>query len=143
MPLFIWFGVLSLIAYLLHVADKRKETADERRTKKLVARAKRDFPRNALTESLNELYEQLYGEIVLANIDGRSIDELVHDRDLIAAETCRIWQEEMDHKQLKAEASSEFVITGTRASKAKKIVARPRKNSNPRQPAPIKLGGSR
>lgn len=113
MPLIYGFIVLGLITLLLHISDKRKETGDDRRTKKLIARAKRDFPHNAMTESLGDLHRALYEEIVLANIKGKSIERLRHDRDLVAAEVNRLWQEEIDRNQEVIETGSTYRVSHT------------------------------
>ena len=111
MPLVYGFLVMAAIMLMLHIVDKRKETADDRRTKKLVERAKREFPHNAMTESLGDLHKALYNEIVLANVEDRPIEHLRHDRELVAAEVCRLWQEEIDRKRGQIESESYFKFT--------------------------------
>ena len=110
MPLLYGFLAMAAIVLLLHISDKRKETADDRRTKKLVERAKKNYPHNALTESLGDLHKALYNEIVLANIEDRPIERLRHDRDLLAAEVNRLWQEEIDRNKEIIEAGSSYRI---------------------------------
>ena len=110
MPGWLLVIIIVLVLSAWHVIDTRKENADDRRTKKLVERAKREFPHNALTESLGDLYGRLYGEIILANLQGRSIKQLTEDRELIAAEVCRIWREESDRKLASLNFESHFKV---------------------------------
>jgi len=131
MPGWLLLIIIVAIISLWHVIDSRKESADDRRTKKLVECAKRDFPHNALTESLGDLYGVRYNQIILANLEGRSIKQLTEDRELIAAEVCRIWREESDRKLAAVDSECHF-----------KVIQNYRRKLSPRQTANAHIGHS-